>query len=171
MDFSVLDIICFVGFIVLVIGISLWVSRKKESSEDYFLAGRGLSWWVIGLSLIASNISTEHFIGMAGKGFTDVGLAIASYEWIAALALIIVALFLLPRFLKSGIYTMPEYLEYRYSKGVRTFMACIMLFLYVTVTLATVLYAGAFALETIFGMNIYQGVWLIGSTVGCFNAW
>ena len=80
MEFSTIDIVAFVGFLLLVIGVSLWASRKEETSEDYFLAGRGLSWWVIGLSLIASNISTEHFIGMAGQGFSEVGLAIASYE-------------------------------------------------------------------------------------------
>ena len=129
MEFSTIDIVAFVGFLLLVIGVSLWASRKEETSEDYFLAGRGLSWWVIGLSLIASNISTEHFIGMAGQGFSEVGLAIASYEWIAAFTLILVALFLLPRFLRSGIYTIPEFLEYRYNRTARTLMSVFMLFL------------------------------------------
>ena len=116
MDYSFLDIAAFFGFLFFVVFVSLYVSRKRETGEDYFLAGRNLSWWVIGLSLIASNISSEHFIGQAGQGFREgIGLAIASWEWIAVFSLVITALFLLPKFLKSGIYTMPEFLEYRYN--------------------------------------------------------
>jgi len=170
MDFNLLDVTAFVAFLVFVIGISLWVSRKEENQEDYFLAGRGLSWWMIGLSLIASNISTEHFVGMAGQGFqSDIGMAIASYEWIAALSLIIVAIFLLPLFLRLGIYTIPEFLEHRYNRAARTFMALCMLVFYVGVTMATVLYAGALGLFTIFEIPIRQGVWYIGITAGVYT--
>ncbi len=170
MNFSVIDILAFFGFIIFVVGFSLWVSRKKESDEDYFLAGRSLSWWVIGLSLIASNISSEHFIGQAGQGFREgVGLAIASWEWIAVFALIITALFLLPKFLRSGIYTMPEYLEYRYNKACRTFMSVCMLVFYVGVTIATVLYAGAIALESIFELPLIYGIWGIGIVAGVYT--
>lgn len=170
MDFSVFDVIAFFGFLAFVVGFSLWVSRKKENDEDYFLAGRSLSWWVIGLSLIASNISSEHFIGQAGQGFKDgVGLAIASWEWIAVFALIITALFLLPRFLRTGIYTMPEYLEYRYNKSCRTFMSVCMLVFYVGVTIATVLYAGAFALQSIFDLDLIYGIWGIGIVAGIYT--
>ena len=110
MQFNTLDLVTFIGFIVFVVLFTLYISRKEDTAEDYFLAGRNLSWWVIGLSLIASNISTEHFIGQAGQGFKgDIGLAVASFEWIGALALVIVGIFLLPRFLRAGIYTMPEY--------------------------------------------------------------
>jgi SSS family solute:Na+ symporter len=171
MEFSTIDIVAFVGFLLLVIGVSLWASRKEETSEDYFLAGRGLSWWVIGLSLIASNISTEHFIGMAGQGFSEVGLAIASYEWIAAFTLILVALFLLPRFLRSGIYTIPEYLEYRYNRTARTLMSVFMLFFYVAVTMATVLFAGAKALHLLFGVQMGIGIWVIGLIAGLYTVY
>jgi len=171
MDFNALDLVAFVLFLLLVIGISLYASRKEESSEDYFLAGRGLSWWVIGLSLIASNISTEHFVGMAGQGFTEIGMAIASYEWIAAYALVLVALFLLPRFLRSGIYTIPQYLEYRYNKWPRAIMGFGLLAMYAGVTMATVLYAGAIALESIFGVPIAYGIWLIGITAGLYTVY
>ncbi len=168
MDFSILDLSTFIGFILLVIGVSLYAGRKEETSEDYFLAGRGLTWWMIGLSLIASNISTEHFVGMAGQGYmADIGLAIASYEWIAALSLIIVALFLLPRFLRSGIYTIPEFLEYRYNKWPRLIMGFGLLFMYAGVTMATVLYAGAIAINTIFDVPMEVGVWVIGAIAVC----
>ena len=133
----------FVGFLGVVIAISLFKSRKEESSEDYFLAGRKLTWWLIGFSLIASNISTEQFVGMNGSAFSSAGLAIASYEWMSAVVLVLVAWFFLPRFLKAGIYTMPEYLEYRYDKGARTIMAIILMVLYVAVFLAAVLWSGA----------------------------
>ena len=100
MQLSTLDIIVFIGFLILVWAVSFWASRKEENSEDYFLAGRDLKWWLIGMSLIASNISTEHFVGMAGRGF-ELGLAIASYEWMAAVTLVLVAIFLLPKFLMT----------------------------------------------------------------------
>ena len=111
---SPLDAVAFVLFIAFVIGVSLYASRKEETGEDYFLAGRRLTWWLIGFSLIASNISTEHFVGQAGRGF-EIGLAIASYEWMAAVTLVLVGLWFLPTFLRLGIFTMPEYLEHRYD--------------------------------------------------------
>ncbi len=170
MQFTNLDYLCFFGFLAFVIAVSLYVSRKRETSEDYFLAGRDLSWWVIGLSLVASNISSEHFIGQAGQGFrTEVGLAIASWEWIAVFTLVITALFLLPRFLRLGIYTMPEYLEHRFDRKCRTFMSVCMLIFYVGVTIATVLYAGALALETIFDLPLLYGVWGVGIIAGLYT--
>ena len=149
-----LEILTFVGFIGAVITISLIKSRKEESSEDYFLAGRKLTWWLIGFSLIASNISTEQFVGMNGSAFSNFGLAVASYEWMSAIVLVLVAWFFLPKFLKAGIYTMPEYLEYRYDKGARTMMAAILMFLYVAVFLATVLWSGATYLVDYFQINV-----------------
>jgi len=168
MELSGLDLTVFAGFIAFVIGVSLYASRKEETSEDYFLAGRNLSWYLIGFSLIASNISTEHFVGMAGRGY-DIGLAIASYEWIAAVTLVIVALFFLPRFLRSGIFTMPEYLEYRYNLTARSVMALFMMVAYVFVALASVLYSGALALKSIFDINLVKGVWLIGVLAGAYT--
>lgn len=171
MDFSVIDLITFFSFIVLVIGVSLYAGRKEETSEDYFLAGRGLTWWLIGLSLIASNISSEHFVGMSGKGFSSVGLAIASYEWIAAVTLVFVAVFFLPRFLRAGIYTIPEFLEYRFNRNARTLMAVLVIVFFVLVTLATVLYSGALALHTIFGLDQVVGIWIIGGIAGAYTVY
>ncbi len=168
MDLSWFDISAFVAFIAMVICISLYAARKQESSEDYFLAGRGLTWWLIGFSLIASNISTEHFVGMAGEGFA-MGLAIASYEWIAAITLVFVALYLLPKFLRSGIYTIPEFLEYRYNSTARSIMAFYMMVAFVLVAIATVLYSGALALQTIFDIELRTGIWLIGFLAGAYT--
>jgi len=125
MQLSWLDILMFLAFFGVVVGVSMYKSRKEETSEDYFLAGRGLIWPMIGLSLIAANISTEHFVGMAGQGAGIAGMAVASYEWMAAITLVFVALFFLPKFLKSGIYTIPEYLEYRYNATARAIMASV----------------------------------------------
>jgi len=168
MKLSLLDLLTFFGFIGAVIGVSVYASRREETSEDYFLAGRRLGWWLIGFSLIASNISTEHFVGMAGEGF-KIGLAIASYEWIAAITLVLVGIFLLPRFLKSGIYTMPEYLEYRYNLTARSIMAFYMMVAYVVVAIASVLYAGAIGLKEVFGINTTLGIWFIGITAGAYT--
>jgi len=169
MHLTALDIAAFMGFIGVVVGISLYASRKEETSEDYFLAGRGLTWWLIGFSLIASNISTEHFVGMAGAGFGNMGLAVASYEWVAAITLVFVALFLLPKFLRSGIYTIPEFLEYRYSAGTRTIMSVYMLIMYVLVAIASILYSGAVGIQAIFGLKLIYGVWLIGLLAAAYT--
>ncbi len=170
MELSGVDIGTFVGFIVFVIAVSLYASRKEDTSEDYFLAGRSLTWWLIGLSLVASNISTEHFIGMGGKGF-ELGLAIASFEWIAAIALVFVALVLLPRFLRAGIYTLPEYLEYRYNATARAIMAFYLMIMYVVAAMAGVLYTGGLALNSIFGVNLYYGIWGIGVRAGAYTVY
>jgi len=170
MTLTAFDIITFVGFLAFVIIVSLYASRKEETAEDYFLAGRNLSWWLIGFSLIASNISTEHFVGMAGKGY-DLGLAIASYEWMAAVTLVVVALVFLPKFLKSGIYTIPEYLEYRYNATARAIMASFMMVAYIFVALASVLYSGALALQSIFNIDLVQGIWLIGILAGIYTVY
>ena len=135
MTFQPLDVAAFAGFLLLVVGVSLYASRGRRDAAGYFLAGRNLPWWLIGFSLIASNISTEHFVGMAGRGY-DIGLAIASYEWMAAVTLVLVGLFFLPRFLAAGIYTIPEYLEFRYDVRTRTLMAGFILAAYVLVALS-----------------------------------
>ena len=169
MDLAFWDIVAFIAFLTAVIGISLYASRKEDNSEDYFLAGRSLFWWLIGFSLIASNISSEHFVGMAGQGFGAVGLAVASYEWVAAVTLVVVALFLLPLFLKLGIYTMPEFLEHRYGSAARVLMAIYMMVAYVGVAIAAVLYSGAIGLQTIFEMDLVTGIWLIGILAGAYT--
>jgi SSS family solute:Na+ symporter len=163
MTLSWLDITIFLAFICFVVGTSLYKSRqKKETTEDYFLASRNLIWYLIGFSLIASNISTEQFVGMSGQSAGHVGMAVASYEWIAAVTLVIVALFFLPKFLKSGIFTIPEYLEHRYSPLPRAIMAFYTVVIYVAVTIAAVLYSGGLTLQTIFGMDLTLAVWIIG---------
>lgn len=170
MQLTGLDLVAFFGFLALVVGVSIYASRKEESSEDYFLAGRNLSWWLIGLSLVASNISTEHFVGMGGKGY-ELGLAIASFEWIAVVALVVVALVFLPRFLRSGIYTLPEYLEYRYNAAARAIMAFYLMVMYVVAAMAGVLYTGALALGSMFGVDLYAGVWAIGVLAGAYTVY
>ncbi|KPJ82916.1 MAG: sodium transporter [Gemmatimonas sp. SG8_23] len=171
MQLTFWDGVAFFSFLAAVVGISLYASRKEDTSEDYFLAGRNLTWWLIGFSLIASNISTEHFIGMAGSGFGAAGLAIASYEWIAAISLVIVAFWLLPLFLRLGIFTMPEFLEHRYGNPARTIMALYLMAAYVGVAIAGVLYSGALGLETIFGLDMVAGIWLIGALAGAYTVY
>jgi len=151
MNFGTIDIFVFVAYALVVVSIAYWVTRKGEkTSEDYFLAGKSLPWWAIGASLIAANISAEQFIGMSGSGFA-IGLAIASYEWMAALTLIIVGKFFLPIFLDKGLYTIPEFIQARYSERLKTILAIFWIALFVFVNLTSVLYLGATALDTIIG--------------------
>jgi len=165
------DVALFLGFFAVVIGVSMYKSRKERTGEDFFLAGRGLVWPLIGLSLIAANISTEHFVGMSGQGAGIMGMAVASYEWIAAITLVMVALFFLPKFLRSGIYTIPEYLEYRYNATARGIMAFYIVVIYIAVSISAVVYTGALTLKTIFDMNLVQAVWLIGIIAAIYTAW
>ncbi|TEU07426.1 MAG: solute:sodium symporter family transporter [Candidatus Aminicenantes bacterium] len=172
MSLSWIDIVFFLMFICLVVGISLYKSRKKkETSEDYFLAGRTLFWYLIGFSLIASNISTEQFVGMAGQSAGHVGMAVASYEWIAAITLVFVAVFFLPKFLKTGIFTIPEFLEHRYNAIPRAIMAFYTVIIYVAVTIAAVLYSGGLTLHTIFGIDLTSAVWIIGIIAAFYTAY
>ena len=145
---TTLDVTLLIAFLALVAIVSLVASRGERDRADYFLAGRGLSWWMIGFSLIASNISTEHFVGMTGEA-ARAGLAVASYEWLAAVALVIVAWWLLPRFLRAGIFTIPEFLEYRYDRTTRSVLAGLMAVFFVLTVLATVLYSGATFLSSV----------------------
>ncbi|MDP2470706.1 MAG: sodium/solute symporter [Candidatus Palauibacterales bacterium] len=147
---SLWDILIFVAFVIAVVSVGLYQSRSEKGSEDYFLAGRDLKWWLIGFSLIASNISTEQFVGMSGNAASHVGLAIASYEWMAAITLVIVAFAFLPYFLRTGIYTMPEFLEVRYSGTARTIMAVATILIYLLL-LGSVTYSGALVISTLAG--------------------
>ena len=161
MHFSTLDYVVFISYIVFIVGLGLYVSREKKghkkNSSDYFLASKALPWWAIGFSLIAANISAEQYIGMSGSGYV-IGLGIATYEWTAAITLIVVAKYFLPIFLKEGIYTMPQLLEIRYDSRVRTGLAVFWLLLYVFVNLTSVLYLGALALRTILGVPLIWGI-------------
>ncbi len=150
-DFAILGV-----YALLLIGIGLWVSRTKKgqtkTAEDYFLASKALPWWAIGSSLIAANISAEQFIGMSGSGFAG-GLAIASYEFMAALTLIIVGKFFLPIFIKQGIYTIPEFVERRFSTNLKTILAVFWIALFIFVNLTSVLFLGGKAIDTIIGVG------------------
>lgn len=161
MNFTALDITIFVSYCILIVAIGLLVSREKKgykkNSSDYFLASKSLPWWAIGTSLIASNISAEQFIGMSGSGYA-IGLGIASYEWMAAITLLIVAKFFLPTFIEKNIFTMPQFLEKRYDGRVRTSLAVFWILVYVFVNLASVLYLGALALQTIMGIKLIYGI-------------
>ena len=165
---STLDILIFVIYFILVAGYGYWVYSKKKkatvtASHDYFLAEGSLTWWAIGASLIASNISAEQFIGMSGNGYF-VGIAVAAYEWIAALALIIIAVWFMPVYLKNKIYTMPQFLKRRYNESVSLIMAIFWLLLYVFVNLTSILYLGAIAISGLIGPE-YLHVVMVGLAV------
>ncbi|MEM9236660.1 MAG: transporter, partial [Verrucomicrobiota bacterium] len=143
-----LEVILFIVAVVGVVGLGIWKSRGEDTSgeggaEDYFLAGRGLTWWLVGFSLIAANISTEQFVGMSGSAANWLGMAIASYEWLAAITLVVVAFWFLPKFLKAGLYTIPEFLQYRFGSVARLTMAIPAVVTLVLVNTATVIYSGA----------------------------
>ena len=173
MGVGIIDIIVFVIFVAAVIGIGLWQSRgekihSEHGAQDYFLAGRGLTWWLVGFSLIAANISTEQFVGMSGKAADWLGMAIASYEWMAAITLVVVAFLFVPTFLKSGIYTIPEFLEYRYNPFARMVMAVSTLIILVGVPTASVIYSGAKVITVNFQGQALFGLDLGSITVGCW---
>ena len=165
-----IDIIVFAAFIIAVVALGLYKSRGENGSEGYFLAGRGLTWWLIGISLIAANISTEQFVGMSGSASGLSGLAIASYEWMAAITLVFVAFLFLPKFLKSGMYTVPQFLEYRFDALSRSVMSFMMVIVLVLVNITAVIYSGATVADTVFGhsadlpidLDISTCCWAIG---------
>lgn len=171
MQFELVDILTFAAFFIVTVGTALWKSRHEKSGEDFFLASRNLIWPIIGLSLIAANISTEQFVGQAGQAAGNMGLAVASYEWIAAITLVVVALVFLPRFLRAGIYTIPEFLEYRYNAAARAIMAFYLIVMYVGVSIASVVYSGALALNTVFQIDLVMATWMIGGIAALYAAW
>ncbi|MEO7292000.1 MAG: sodium/sugar symporter [Ginsengibacter sp.] len=174
-----LDFVVFFIYFILVSGYGYWVYHRKMynqkksgemDSKDFFIAEGSLTWWAIGASLIASNISAEHFIGMSGSGFA-LGLAISSYEWMAAATLIIVAIFFIPIYLKNKIFTMPQFLSQRYNDTVATLMAIFWLLVYVFVNLTSIIYLGALAINSISGISfewcmVGLGIFSIVVTLG-----
>jgi SSS family solute:Na+ symporter len=161
------DIIVFVLYFILIAGYGYWIYWRRKSKEHdskaFFLAEGSLTWWAIGASLIASNISAEQFIGMSGNGFF-VGIAVAAYEWIAAVALIIIAVWFIPIYLKNKIYTMPQFLKTRYNETVSLIMAIFWLFLYVFVNLTSILFLGAVAISGLVGPEYFHAI-MIGLAV------
>jgi solute:Na+ symporter, SSS family len=159
------DYIVFIIYFIIVAGYGYYIYQKKKkksvtASHDYFLAEGSLTWWAIGASLIASNISAEQFIGMSGSGF-KMGLAISTYEWMAAATLMIVAIFFIPVYLRNKIYTMPQFLHQRYNGTVAMIMAVFWLLLYVVVNLTSILYLGALAINSISGINTTLCMYLL----------
>jgi len=163
MTLSTIDLVVVIAYAIGIFALAQWVSREKaghaKDSSDYFLASKSLPWWAIGASLIAANISAEQIVGMAGSGYA-IGLAISSYEWMAALTLLIVGKWFLPIFLRNGIYTMPQFLEQRYGPSLRTLMAVFWLGLYIFVNLTSIIWLGSIAVNQVAGIN--QDAALIG---------
>nr|WP_295383066.1 sodium/sugar symporter [Pseudoxanthomonas sp.] len=166
MTLSTLDVGIVLAYLAAIFILAQWVSREKagheKSAQDYFLASRALPWWAIGASLIAANISAEQIIGMSGSGYA-IGLAIASYEWMAALTLLIVGKWFLPIFLRNGITTMPQFLEERYGNRIRTLMAVFWLGLYVFVNLTSILWLGSIAVSQVAGIDQNLALILLGT--------
>lgn len=165
------DVALFVGFIGFVLAFSMYKGRREQTSEDYFLASRSLIWPIIGMSLIAANISTEQFVGMNGSAAGNVGLAISAYDWIAAVSLVFVAIFFLPRLLRTGVYTVPEYLEYRFNAAARGIMSFYMMVIYVAVTISAVLYSGGLTIATLFDVELTKAVWLVGVIAAIYTTY
>jgi solute:Na+ symporter, SSS family len=166
MNLASVDIAILCIYAIGLIVLAQWVSREKggheKDTKDYFLASKALPWWAIGASLIASNISAEQIIGMSGSGYA-IGLAIASYEWMAAITLILVGKYFLPVFLKHNIYTMPQFLEQRYDHRVRMLLAFFWLGVYIFVNLTSILWLGALAINSVTGLGLVPGLILLGA--------
>ena len=167
MQLATIDIIVVAVYFVCIFGLAQYVSRDRvgagpKNTTDYFLASKNLPWWAVGASLIAANISAEQIVGMSGSGYA-IGLAIASYEWMAALTLLIVGKFFLPIFLKNQIYTMPQFLERRYGPSIRTLMALFWLALYVFVNLTSIIWLGSIAVTKVAGINQDLALVLLGA--------
>ncbi|RYY60778.1 MAG: sodium transporter, partial [Chitinophagaceae bacterium] len=166
-DLGFFDYLIFAVYFLLVSGYGYWVYRRKKktvtNTKDFFLAEGSLTWWAIGASLIASNISAEQFIGMSGNGFFA-GIAVAAYEWVAAIALIIIAVWFIPIYLKNRIFTMPQFLKVRYNETVALIMAIFWLFLYIFVNLTSILYLGAVAINGLTGGHYLHEI-MIGLSI------
>jgi len=177
---GIIDIVVFIAFVAAVLFVGLWKSKGEDThgekgAADYFLAGRGLTWWLIGFSLIAANISAEQFVGMSGQGAGLYGLSVSSWEWIAAITLVVVAFVLLPYFLRSGITTIPEFLEVRYNHWARLVMTLSMIFILVAISLIGVVYAGALTLKQLmFEYNVNLSLmgccWALGVMAAIYVA-
>ncbi len=176
MTLTFLDFAVFFTFYGIVVGVSLYKSRKAQLGEDFFLAGRQLLWPMIGFSLIASNISTEHFVGLAGQGAAKVGFAIANYEFLSVLSMVFIAIVLLPYFLRAGICTMPEFLEYRYNSTTRALMAVYTVVIYLFVSISAVIYSGGLTIQTVFGdphnkTHLLYGIIVVASVAALYATW
>ncbi|MCD4785675.1 MAG: sodium:solute symporter [Candidatus Eremiobacteraeota bacterium] len=166
---SVIDITILLAYFAVVGGIGYWSSKKSQKdSQSYFLGGSGIGWMAIGASLFASNISAEHFIGLAGSGASS-GLAVGQFEWIACIILLLLGWFFVPFYLSTGVFTMPEFLERRFNKGCRNYLSAISLIAYIFTKVSVALWAGAKVLEVILGWNIYVGAIVLILATGAYT--
>ncbi|MNU39816.1 Sodium/glucose cotransporter [compost metagenome] len=174
MSLATVDLVILAIYGIAIFGLAQWVSRDKgggrKTSTDYFMASKSLPWWAIGASLIAANISAEQIIGMSGSGYV-IGLGIASYEWMAALTLLIVGKFFLPIFLRNDIVTMPQFLQQRYGPTIRNVMAVFWLLLYVFVNVTSILWLGSIAVNTVTGFNQDYAIVAIGVFALAYQLW
>src|SRR5215468_5775128 len=174
MQLTTLDMVFIGVYAIGLFSLAQWVSRNKsgqrKDSKEYFLASKSLPWWAIGASLIAANISAEQIVGMSGSGYA-IGLAIASYEWMAALTLVIVGKWFLPIFLKNQIYTMPQFLEQRYGARIRTVMAIFWLALYIFVNLTSIIWLGSIAVNRVAGVDQTAALIALGAFALLYQLW
>ncbi|MEL7484581.1 MAG: sodium/solute symporter, partial [Planctomycetota bacterium] len=168
---SVQDMTVFVLFLAVVIGIALVFSRRKQTGQDYFLGGRSLLWPMIGLSIVAANISTEQLVGMAGQGAGGVGLAVSNWQLAGSLGIIAIAFTLMPRFLRAGIYTMPQFLEQRFNPTARVVMSGYTVVIYVAILLTSVFYSGGLTIQKIFDVPLWMGVGVLALAATAYTAW
>lgn len=171
MRISALDVAVIGAFYAVVLGVAFFKSRREKTSADYFLGSRSLPWWLIGVSIVAANISTEQMVGMAGQGAGDIGLAVSAWQLVGSIGIVVIAFTLLPRLLRTGIYTIPEFLEYRYNAAARSIMAIFTVTIYAAVLLVAVLYSGAITIQTIFGVPLEYGIWGLGLLAGTYTTW
>jgi SSS family solute:Na+ symporter len=171
MKLELFDVAVFLAFFCFVVVFAIRKGQRKRTSEDYFLAGHSLTWPLIGISIVAANLSTEQFVGMAGQGAGNVGLAVSAWQLTGSVGIVLIAFTLLPRFLKAGIYTMPEFLEYRYNALARSMMALITVVIYVCVLVTTVLYSGGLTLRTVFGLPLHWGIFSLALIATIYTFW
>jgi len=165
----ILDILIIAIYFILIAGIGVWASRKNQNNTDsYFLAGHEVGWIAIGASLFASNISAEHFIGLAGSGASS-GLAVGQFEWLACFILLLLGWLFVPYYLRTGVFTMPEFLERRYNRGCRTYLSFISLVAYIFTKVSVSVYAGAIVLKTVLGWNIWVGAIILIVATGIYT--
>src|SRR4051812_44630003 len=164
-----LDLAVIGGYFLVLLGIGYWAARaEKNVSADYFLASRGVGWLAVGASLFASNIGSEHLVGLAGTGAAS-GLAVGHFEWIACFMLLLLGWLFVPFYLKSGVYTMPEFLERRYSAGARLYLAIISVIGYVLTKISVTIAAGAIVFETLMGVNFWTGAIIVVIATGAYT--
>src|SRR5512145_1544071 len=169
---TTLDWIIIVAYFLLTFGIAVWATRSemsgRETSTDYFLAGRNVGWFVVGGSLFASNIGSEHLVGLAGTGAAS-GVAVGQFEVLASLILLLLGWFFVPFYLASGVYTMPEFLERRYSAGARWYLAIVSIVAYVLTKISVTIAAGAIVFEALMGIDFWIGALIVVIVTGVYT--